>query len=48
MGAEDFGFIFPKGSELVEPVNAGIEALREDGTLDALNDKWFYEYTLGD
>ena len=47
MGTEDFGFIFPKGSELVEPMNAGIEAMREDGTLDALNTKWFLEYELG-
>ncbi len=48
LGAEDFGFIFPKGSELVEPMNAGIAAMREDGTLDALNRKWFYEYSLGE
>ena len=47
MGAEDFGFIFPKGSELVEPMNAGIEAMREDGTLEALNTTWFLEYELG-
>ena len=47
MGTEDFGFIFPKGSELVEPMNAGIAAMREDGTLDALNTKWFLEYELG-
>ena len=47
MGVEDFGFIFPKGSDLVEPMNAGLEAMREDGTLDALNTKWFLEYELG-
>ena len=44
MGSEDFGFIFPKGSDLVEPINAGIASLRDDGTLDALNTKWFLEY----
>lgn len=47
MGTEDFGFIFPKGSELVEAFNQGIAALRDDGTLDALNTKWFLEYEFG-
>lgn len=47
MGTEDFGFIFPKGSDLVEPINAGITAMREDGTLDALNTTWFLDYELG-
>lgn len=47
MGTEDFGFIFPKGSELVEAFNRGIAALRDDGTLDALNTKWFLEYEFG-
>ncbi|MCU0816398.1 MAG: transporter substrate-binding domain-containing protein [Cypionkella sp.] len=47
LGTEDFGFIFPKGSDLVAPMNAGIAALRADGTLDALNTKWFLEYKMG-
>ncbi|MFK7856137.1 MAG: transporter substrate-binding domain-containing protein [Granulosicoccus sp.] len=47
MGTEDFGFIFPKGSDLVEPLNAGLASMREDGTLDALNTTWFLEYKLG-
>lgn len=47
LGSEDFGFIFPKGSDLVEPINAGIASMREDGTLDALNTKWFLEYKMG-
>ena len=47
MGTEDFGFIFPKGSDLVEAIDAGIAALREDGTLEALNTKWFLDYELG-
>ena len=47
LGSEDFGFIFPKGSDLVEPLNAGIAAMKADGTLDALNTKWFLEYKLG-
>ena len=47
LGSEDFGFIFPKGSDLVAPVNAAIAALRADGTLDALNKKWFLDYKMG-
>jgi polar amino acid transport system substrate-binding protein len=47
LGAEDFGYIFPKGSDLVAPMNAAIAALKADGTLDALNTKWFLEYKLG-
>lgn len=44
LGTEQFGFIFTPGSDLVEPVNAALKSMREDGTLEALNQKWFYEY----
>jgi len=47
LGTEDFGFIFPKGSDLVAPMNAAIAAMAADGTLDALNTKWFLEYKIG-
>lgn len=47
MGTEDFGFIFAKGSDLVAPMNAGIAAMRADGTLDALNKTWFLDYRMG-
>ncbi len=47
LGTEDFGFIFPKGSDLVAPINAGIAALKADGTLDALNKRWFLDYKMG-
>lgn len=47
LGVEDFGFIFPKGSDLVAPINAGIAALKADGTIDALNKKWFLDYKMG-
>ena len=47
LGTEDFGFIFPKGSDLVEPVDAAIASMREDGTLDALNTRWFLEHEMG-
>lgn len=48
LGTEDFGFIFPKGSELVAPINAAIADMQADGTIDALNTKWFLEYKLGE
>ncbi|MGR3482054.1 transporter substrate-binding domain-containing protein [Salipiger marinus] len=48
LGAEDFGFIFPKGSDLVAPVDAAIAALQADGTLEALNTKWFLDYKMGE
>jgi polar amino acid transport system substrate-binding protein len=47
LGGEDFGFIFPKGSELVAPINAAIASMKEDGTMDALNKKWFLDYKMG-
>ncbi len=47
LGAEEFGFIFPKGSDLVAPINAAIAALKADGTIDALNQKWFVDYQIG-
>ena len=48
LASEDFGFIFPKGSDLVAPVNAAIAAMKADGTMDALNQKWFVEYKMGE
>jgi len=44
VGDDQFGFIFKKGSDLVAPVNAAIAAMKADGTLDALNKKWFFDY----
>lgn len=48
LGTEDFGFIFPKGSDLVGPVNAALAAMQADGTLDALNTRWFLDYKMGE
>ena len=48
LGAEDFGFIFPKGSDLVAPMNAAIDSLKADGTFEALNKKWFLDYKMGE
>lgn len=47
LGTEDFGFIFPKGSDLVAPINAAIAEMKADGTLDGLNKTWFLDYKLG-
>jgi polar amino acid transport system substrate-binding protein len=35
------GFIFSKGSDLVEPVNLALEVMRDDGTLPRLVKKYF-------
>ena len=40
--SEDFGFIFQQGSDLVEPINAAIASMQQDGFLDYLNTKWFF------
>jgi len=44
LGTEQFGFIFTPDSDLVEPVNAALAQIRQDGTLAELEQKWFYEY----
>jgi len=48
LGTEDFGFIFPKGSDLVDPVNAAIAEMAADGTLSALNTRWFLDFKMGE
>ena len=37
---EELGFIFPKGSELVAAVNAALDAMIADGTMETINLKW--------
>lgn len=44
LGHDYLGFIFPPGSDLVAPVNAALAAMRADGTVDLLNQRWFYDY----
>ena len=39
---EELGFIFPLDSELVEAFNAGLESMREDGTLEEITALWFF------
>ncbi len=38
---QQLGFIYPQGSDLVEPINAALASIMADGTLQAINDKWF-------
>jgi len=39
-GGDEFAFVLPKGSALTSSVSDAVDALREDGTLDALQQKW--------
>jgi polar amino acid transport system substrate-binding protein len=47
LGREEFGFIFTPGSDLVAPINAAIQSMKDDGTMDKMNQKWFFEYQAG-
>jgi polar amino acid transport system substrate-binding protein len=44
IGNDQFALILKKGSDLVAPFNAAIASMKADGTLDALNKKWFFDY----
>jgi polar amino acid transport system substrate-binding protein len=39
--SEELGFVFPKGSDLLEPVNLALAAMEADGALDTIYAKWF-------
>ncbi len=39
--SEELGFAYPKGSDLREPVDQALESMRQDGTLEKLNAKYF-------
>lgn len=39
--SDELGFIFPKGSDLVQPVNQALAAMRENGKLEELAQKYF-------
>ena len=41
LSSDELGFVFPKGSDLVEPFNLALASMRVDGTLDAINARWF-------
>lgn len=38
---EPLAFAFPPNSDLVAPFNAALESMKTDGTLDAINGRWF-------
>jgi polar amino acid transport system substrate-binding protein len=41
ISSDELGFIFPKGSALVDPVNQALQAMMGDGSLAKLNEKFF-------
>jgi len=41
LSSDQLGFIFPKGSDLVEAFNAVIAQMKDDGTLAEINAEWF-------
>lgn len=41
MSSDQLAFIFPKGSQLVDPINKAIAALQASGVLDQINVKFF-------
>ncbi len=41
ISSDELGFIYPKGSDLVDPVNQALQSMKDDGTLDKLNTKYF-------
>ena len=41
LSSDSLGFIFPLGSDLVEPFDQVIAAFKADGTLEQINIKWF-------
>ncbi len=42
--SDPLGFIYPKDSDLIEPVNKVLKEMKDDGTLDELANKWFVEF----
>lgn len=40
---QQYGIVFNKGSEWVEPTNEALAEMREDGTYDEIYEKWFGE-----
>ncbi|MDP3535885.1 transporter substrate-binding domain-containing protein [Halomonas sp. M1] len=40
---QQYGIVFHKGSQWVEPTNEALAAMREDGTYDEIYEKWFGE-----
>ena len=43
LSSDELGFIFPKGSDLVEPFNYALNQMKEDGSLEAISQQYFGE-----
>ena len=43
LSSDQLGFIFPKGSDLVEPFNYALNQMKEDGSLEAISQQYFGE-----
>ena len=41
LSSDSLGFVFPKGSDLVEPFNLVLAEMKADGTLEKINATWF-------
>jgi polar amino acid transport system substrate-binding protein len=41
LASDALGFIYPQGSDLVEPVNLALAEMKADGTLEELAVKYF-------
>jgi ABC-type amino acid transport substrate-binding protein len=44
ISSDEMGLIFPKGSDLIPSINAAIASMKQDGFLDFLMNKWFFDY----
>jgi polar amino acid transport system substrate-binding protein len=44
--SDELGIVLPLGSDLTADVTAAVDALRADGTLDALQQQWLADYDL--
>lgn len=42
--SEELAFVFKQGSDLIAPINAAIAAMKANGTLDKLYQKWEVDY----
>jgi polar amino acid transport system substrate-binding protein len=38
---EPLAFAFPPGSDLLAPFSSAVDSMKQDGTLDAINNRWF-------
>ena len=43
LSSDELGFIYPQGSDLVEPINLALASMKADGFLDELAQKYFYD-----